>query len=56
MKITKSDLTDEQSKDLSLTSCFDACCKGKGKFVLCDGLLYHDDHMLKDCPKDNLST
>ena len=56
MKITKSDLDDEQSKDLSLTSCFNACSKSKGNFVLCDGLLYHDDHMLKDCPKDNLST
>ena len=43
MKITKSDITDEQSKDLSLTSCFDACSKGNGNFVLCDGLLYHDD-------------
>ena len=46
MKITKSDLADEQSKDLSLTSCFDACSKGKCNFVLCDGLLYHDDHVL----------
>ena len=43
MKITKSDLADEQSKDLSLTSCFDACSKGKGIFLLCDDLLYHDD-------------
>ena len=46
MKITKSDLADEQSKDLSLTSCFDAYSKVKGNFVLCDGLLYHDDHVL----------
>ena len=46
MKITKSDLADEQSKDLSLTSCFDVCSNGKGNFVLCDGLLYHDDHVL----------
>ena len=46
MKITKSDLADEQSKDLSLTSCFNACSKNKGNFVLCDGLLYHDDHVL----------
>ena len=36
MKITKSDLADEQSKDLSVTSCFDACSKGKGNFLLCD--------------------
>ena len=43
MKITKSDLADEHSKDLSITSCFDACGKGKGNFVLYDGLLYHDD-------------
>ena len=46
MKITKSYLADELSKDLSLTSCFDACSKGEGNFVLCDGLLYHDDHVL----------
>ena len=46
MKITKSDLSDEQSKDSSLTSYFDACSKGKCNFVLCDGLLYHDDHVL----------
>ena len=39
MKITKSDLADEQSKDLSLTSCFYACSKGKSNFVLYDGLL-----------------
>ena len=45
MKI-KSDLADEQSKDLSLTSCFDACSKVKSEFVLCDGLLYRDDHAL----------
>ena len=46
MKTTKSDLADEQSKDLSLTSCFDACSKGSNNFVLCDGLLYRDDHVL----------
>ena len=46
MKITKSDLADEHSKDLSLTSCFDARTKGKGNFVLCDGLRYRDDHVL----------
>ena len=46
MKITKSDPADDQSKDLSLTSCFDACSKIKGNFVLCDGLLNQDDHVL----------
>ena len=33
MKITKSDLADEQSKNVSLTSRFDACSKGKSNFV-----------------------
>ena len=46
MKITKSDLADEQSKELSLTSCFDACSECKDNFLLCDGLLYHDNHVL----------
>ena len=46
MKITKSDLANEQSKDLSLTSYFDACSTGKGNFVLCDSVFYHDDHVL----------
>ena len=46
MRITKSDLADEQSKDLYLTSCFDACSKGKGNFVLCDDLLYHDEDVI----------
>ena len=31
---------------MSLTSCFNACSKGKGNCLLCDGLLYHDDHVL----------
>ena len=48
MKITKSDFADEQSKDLSSTSCFDAYSKGKDSFVLCDGLLYNDGHVLGD--------
>ena len=46
MKITKSDLANEQSRDLCLAPCLDTCSKGKGNFVLCDGLLYHDDHVL----------
>ena len=48
MKIIKSDLANEQSEDLVLTSWFDACSKGKGNLVLCDGLLYYDDHVLGD--------
>ena len=46
MKIAKSDLAHKQSKDVSLTSCFDVRGKAKDKFVLCDSLLSHDDHVL----------
>ena len=45
IKVTKSYLADEKSKDLSLTPCFDACSTGKSNFV-CDDLLYHNDHVL----------
>jgi len=39
-------VADEQRADVTLKGCFKLAEKGKGRFVVCEGLLYHQDRIL----------